>query len=212
MRITGFKMQKGRKQAITVEFEDGKELQVDPELIVRFHLGVGMDLDEQFEQRLREENSRLLARRRLVAYLSARRKTTQEARLYLERLGFPATAVEYALEAVRELGLLDDAEFAQAYTRTQKKVAKKGPRAIEFELLSRGVSRGEAEEVVSRCYSPQEQVHLAREIAEKRMSRLSSSTVAEKHRKLSQYLFRRGFDPEIVAEVVRELLHHEEND
>ena len=106
MRIEDFKAGKRKVDPITVVLEAGHSFELDPEIIVRFGLRRGMDVDGALRARLESENEQLMARRRLVHYLSTRRKTTREAQLYLERAGFSPTAVEHAVGAARTLGLV----------------------------------------------------------------------------------------------------------
>jgi regulatory protein len=207
VRIEDFKAGKRKVDPITVVLEAGHSFELDPEIIVRFGLRRGMDVDGALRARLESENEQLMARRRLVHYLSTRRKTTREAQLYLERAGFSPTAVEHAVSAARTLGLLDDSAFAAAYVRTQQKVARKGPRALEHELVSRGVSGTEAEAAIASQYPAERQRELARAAAARRLPALTKEgRTPAARRKLHDFLLRRGFEPDVCRDVLRELL------
>ncbi len=207
MKIREFKVGKRKTDRVTVVFDDDSALALDPEIVVRFQLKTQMSVDAQLVKQLRQADEILSARRRLVRYLTTRKKTSAEARQYLTRVGFSDYAIEQALAAARELGLLDDAAFAQAYVRTQKKVTRKGPRAIGHELRARGVSEDLAEAALDANYTPEQQAELARIVARKRLASLSpQKRDAKLHQRLYQFLLRRGFDPEICSETLRELL------
>lgn len=207
VKIAGFKVGKRKTDLIQVEFDDGSVLPLDPEIIVRFQLKVGQALSDDLAQTLRREDEKLRARRRLVRYLSVRKKTIREARRYLESAGFSDQAVEHAVQAAISLGLLDDQSFAVAYVRTSQKVAKKGPRALEHELTARGVDAAQASYAVDEHYPPERQRELARAAAQKRLASLEKERrQAVRQRKLFEFLLRRGFASDMCQEIVRELL------
>ncbi|MCX7626673.1 MAG: recombination regulator RecX [Candidatus Sumerlaeaceae bacterium] len=207
MKVQGLRVGKGKINSITVELEDGSTLELDPEIVVKYQIKAGLDLDETFCATLRQEQAKLAARRRLVHYLSPRKKTKQEARLYLLRLGFGEEVVDYAISAACELGLLDDSAYAEAFVRTQKRVAKKGPRAIAHELIAKGVEPSAVQQSVASNYSSDQQRALARQVAQKRMASLGSKIAGSKlGQRLYAFLLNRGFEPEVCAEVVRELV------
>lgn len=195
---------------VEIAFEEGSSLTVDPDLSVQFQLQSGMDLSGGELERLKSAQEHLMARRRLVRYLSLRRKTAREAENYLRQLKFGAEAVEAAVKAAFEMGYLDDERFAEAFTVTQDR-ARKGPRAIRQELLQRGVEKELAHEAVSQLEDPQVQKERARAAAEKRADLLqrTEDDPRKARQKLMQFLLRRGFDGDVSAEVSRELLSDE---
>lgn len=207
MKVQALRVGKRKANPITVEFEDGSTLELDPEIVVKFRLKSGMDLDENLCTTLRLEQAKLTARRRLVRYLSPRRKTLQEARFYLTRLGFSDEVIDYAVGAACELGLLNDTAYAEAFVRTQKKLAKKGPRAIAHELFAKGVEPSAVHNSVASNYTPDQQRELARQVAQKRLASLVRiESVGKLQQRLFAFLLNRGFDPDVCSEVVRELV------
>ncbi|AXA35018.1 Regulatory protein RecX [Candidatus Sumerlaea chitinivorans] len=212
MVITGFKAGKRKSDPFTVELSTGDTFQLDAELIVRFQLKKGMELNTDFRQRLEEEQATLLARRRLVRYLSGRRKTKKEAEEYLRRLGFKDRAVAAAIQGATELGLLNDESYAIAYRRTQERISAKGYRAIEHELIARGVAPSVARKAIADATSREYQLQLANQLAEKRRRALADLDPMKGRQRLSNFLLRRGFDAEVVSEVVRKFYGDSEND
>jgi regulatory protein len=212
MVITGFKAGKRKSDPFTVELSTGDTFQLDAELIVRFQLKKGMELNADFRQRLEHEQAVLSARRRLVRYLSARRKTQKEAEEYLRKLGFGDGAIAAAIQGAEELGLINDENYASAYRRTQERIAGKGYRAIEHELIARGVAPSVASRAVADATSPEYQLQLASQLAEKRRRALATLDPMKARQRLSNFLLRRGFDAEVVSEVVRKFYGDSEND
>lgn len=196
---------------IHVVLDDASTVALDAELAVRFQLKSGMELLPETLETLQNEQNRLQARRRLVKYLSVRKKSVREARVYLERLGFDENAVEHALDGVRELGLLDDARYAESYVRTQEKTSRKGPLAIRQELLTRGVDKSTARESTAHLDSPETQRERACEAARRKLASTGRDKDPRKARlKLYSYLLRQGYEAAVASEITRELLGEEE--
>ena len=61
---------------------------------------------------------------------------------------FCPTAVDGAVEALKDRGLLDDMAFATFWRRSREQNRPRGASAIRWELLRRGVSREVAEEAL----------------------------------------------------------------
>jgi regulatory protein len=211
MRILSLKIGKRKGSRVEIEFDDGPSLSLDAELVLRFHLKRGTELDPAGRERIEREQAKLEARQRLVRHLALRRKSEQEARDYLGRLGFDDEAVEQAVAAARELGMLDDALYAEAYRRTQERSARKGHRAIRHELLMRGVDKSVADAALEPSSAPDAQRNLAREAARRRATSLAKEEPAKARQKLFAFLMRKGFDGDVAGQVTRELLGDVEN-
>ena len=82
-----------------------------------------------------------------LRFLSYRPRSEQEVRGCLSKRFCP-TAVEGALEALKDRGLLDDMVFATFWRRSREQSRPRGASAIRWELLRRGVSREVAEEAL----------------------------------------------------------------
>lgn len=210
LTITSFEYRKRRAgDQIDVTFDDGSTLGLDAELAARFQLKRAMVLPDQTLELLKHEQAKLSARRRLIGFVALRKKTEREVEQYLKRLGFDEQAIDYAVSSARELGYLDDARYADAYTRTQEKAGDKGPRAIKYELLAKGIDSDLAEQSVQSLEDPELQRERAREAGQKKVASLRREEPRKARQKLQQYLLRKGYDSDIAAEVTRQLLGEE---
>ena len=205
MRITKLTyMRKRGHGRVNVELADGSTLELDAELAVAHQLKPDMVLSGAALEGLRREQHALEARQRLVRYLALRRKSRREAQLYLARLGFSEEAVEGALEKAAALGMIDDAGYAQAYTRSAQRSAHKGPRAIRYELYQRGVDPQTTAEAVAPAEPREVQLEHARQAAERRAVVLRKDPKGRA--KLGQFLMRKGYDGTVASEVAREMI------
>ena len=211
MRITKLTYVRKRGQGrVNLELADGSTLELDAELAVAHQLKSDMVLTGQALAALRREQHALEARQRLVRYLALRRKSRREAQLYLARLGFSEEAVQGALEKAAALGMIDDAGYAQAYTRSAQRSAHKGPRAIRYELFQRGVDPQTTAEAVAGAEPREVQLKHAKQAARRRAEALRRDPKGRT--KLSQFLMRKGYDGSVAAQVAREMIEEGEEE
>ena len=159
--------------------------------------GITLDLEELGEVRVAGE--RALAMSRALGYLGYRARSEKEVRDRLRRYGHCEEAVGGVIGRLRELGYLDDEDFARLAAR--EKARRYGPRRISAELRRSGVGAELADEVVKEEFAGRSEMGEARSAAAQRYNRGGSSAEA---RRVYGFLVRRGYSSEVCAEVARE--------
>jgi regulatory protein len=84
----------------------------------------------------REEQARALCLR----LLTARARTRAELAGQLTKRGYPDDVCARVLDRLTEVGLVDDADFAQQWVRSRRQNTGKGKRALAAELRTKGVA------------------------------------------------------------------------
>lgn len=135
--------------------------------------------------------------------LSYRARSEREVRDRFRQHGATPEVIDGAVEQLRASGLLDDEAFAQAWVESRRRASPRGDRLLRYELAQKGVARDVAEAAVS---PEADAVRLARAAADKKARALAGEAEPVFVRRLSSFLMRRGFDYDVVAEVVRGLL------
>ncbi len=87
-----------------------------------------------------EEGEFIRAKDKAFRLLGIRAHSEMELRRKLKSGKFSSTVVEMAIERCRELGYIDDAQFARARARALASGKQSGNRRIAFDLKERGVS------------------------------------------------------------------------
>ena len=123
----------------------------------------------------------------------------------LERKGVSEEVAEAALERFTELGLVDDAAYAEAFTRSRHEHKGLGSRAIAFELRRRSVPDELVQEAVSVLDTEQEE-RTAFRLAGERQARMRGLPREVQARRLAGFLARKGYGGEVVGRAVREAL------
>jgi regulatory protein len=123
----------------------------------------------------------------------------------LARKEVPEDVAEAVLERFTELGLVDDAAYAEAFTRSRHEYKGLGSRAIAFELRRRSVPDEVVREAVSAIDSEQEE-RTAFRLAGERQARMNGLPRDVQARRLAGFLARKGYGGDIVGRAVREAL------
>ncbi|WP_084316669.1 regulatory protein RecX [Actinospica robiniae] len=159
--------------------------------------------DEQPESAPQDPDA--LARRLVLDALSRSARTRGQLSELLERKGVPEEAGEAVLDRFAELGLVDDAAYAEAFTRSRHEHRGLGSRAIAFELRRRAVPDELVQEAVSVLDADQEQETASR-LAKERQARMASLPREVQTRRLAGFLARKGYGGQIVGRAVREAM------
>lgn len=117
---------------------------------------------------------------------------------------------ELILDLKRE-NLINDEEFALWWKDQRSRSNPKGKYAIKFELIQKGVEREIIDKVLSNRGDQEAEFEKAQKLAAKKLPRYRQLKKREIKTKLSNCLFRRGFDWDTVLRVVDSLLQKKYN-
>lgn len=193
----------GGKSKFSKIFADGEYLiSLPPELIERFKIEVGAQIDEQEIKKLSEAALIRRARERLLYSLDRRLHSEKELREKL-RQNYPPHIIDAAIDELSRLGLVDDEAFARAFAEQRLHINKKGPYAIVSELILKGVDKMLARRVVDELTSDcDDEYNAALSVAEKYKKDLDTPKGKQR---LYAALARRGFGYSVVKRVMQEV-------
>ena len=194
--ITGVRERRGRAR-IFVDGEFWAEIDAAVAAERGLREGVALGLEELDEARIAGE--RALAMSRALNYLGYRARSEKEVRDRLRRYDYGEETVEGVIGRLKELGYLDDEDFARLVAR--EKARRYGPRRVSAELRKSGVDAELARDVVDEEFAGRSEREEARSVAAQRYNRGGSDAEA---RRVYGFLVRRGYSSEVCAEVARE--------
>ncbi len=194
--ITGVRERRGRAR-VFVDGEFWAEIDAGVAAERGLREGVALSLEELGGARVAGE--RALAMARALNFLGYRARSEKEVRDRLRRYGYGEETVEGVVERLKELGYLDDEDFARLVVR--EKARRYGPRRVLAELRKSGVDAELAQGVVEEEFAGRSEMEQARSAAARRYNRGGSDAEA---RRVYGFLVRRGYSAEVCAEVARE--------
>lgn len=147
-----------------------------------------------------EEVARAIVLRRLTASP----RTRAELERSLRERNVPDDVRERVLDRFTEVGLIDDAQYAAAFTESRRQRSGWSRRAIEAKLRERGVPRDVITEALVDVGGDDE-LRTARELASRRWERSGALAPEVRRRRMAAMLARRGYSATVVATVLTEL-------
>ncbi len=137
--------------------------------------------------------------------LTTRARTRSELSADLTRRGFEDDLVRGVLDRLVEVGLLDDADFAEQWVTSRHRHQGLGRRALADELRRKGVDQETAGVALAEIDRDDEQTR-ARALVDKRMPSMARFATDVAARRLVGMLARKGYAAGLAHEVVRDAL------
>jgi regulatory protein len=151
------------------------------------------------------------ARETVLKILTAAQKSRRELEQSLARKGYPEDVVVQVLDRFDEVGLVDDATYAETIVRTRHAERGLARRGIAAELRRRGIDEDTAIEALDQLDPDDERVAGAK-LATKLITRTRSLDREVRVRRAVGSLARKGYAPGLAFELVREALAAEGED
>lgn len=139
--------------------------------------------------------------------LTARPRTRAELHTALLKKGVEADVADQVLGRLNEVGLVDDAAFAEQWVHSRHTYQGMARRALSAELRRKGVADDLAAEAVSTLDTETEESR-ARDLVRKRMRAMSTADETAKIRRLVGMLARKGYPEGMAYRVVRDELRN----
>ena len=154
----------------------------------------------------REEQARNLCLR----LLTARARTRAELEGQLAKRGYPYDVSKRVLDRLTQVGLIDDADFAEQWVRSRRANAGKGKRALAAELRTKGVNNDVITAALDGIDAGAERQRAEKLVRDKlRREKLGDDDDAKIARRLVGMLARRGYSQTMAFDVVEDELANE---
>ena len=145
------------------------------------------------------------ARNCIWRLLKFRQRSEYEIRQRLALHAYEPSISEEAITYFKDIGYLDDRVFAKQWieARLDKPL---GLRAIKVELQRKGISAEIIDELLTQKKQTLDEHAIVEKVAEKYLAAVKEKKEPSLRLKARfyAYLFRRGFSPEVISEVVQQ--------
>lgn len=204
--ITRIEIQKGNKNRFSIFLDGQFAFGVDASVLIKFDLKKGLVLSEETVEQVVGYEEKHIVLEKAYSLLARRDHSRKELTDKLNRRGYSNELVIRVIDEIQQAGFLDDAIFARRYANTRLQIRPMGRKLLFFELLRKGITNELAEKTVAEAYDGIDEFALARQLAAKRISsyRKGEESKTKQKQKLSAYLRQRGFEWEIVTQIVNE--------
>jgi regulatory protein len=152
-----------------------------------------------------EADPAVIARTVALRKLTAQARTRHELTVALRARNVPENAAIEALDRLGEVGLVDDAAFAEDWVTSRQQRRHRSRSALRHELQRKGVARELIDQALDAVDSDAE-YRAALDLARRKHATMSGLEPTVCYRRLAGTLARRGFGSATTAHVLREVL------
>ena len=152
-----------------------------------------------------DADPREVAREIALRRLDRRAYTRAELRTAMLARGTPEAVADEVLDRFEQVGLVDDAAFADAWTASRAGARHLSRRAVVQELRRKGVGVDLIAEATAGIDAESE-LAAAFAVAQAKRRSLAGLAYPVAYRRLAGALARKGYGPDIVSQVVRQSL------
>ncbi len=202
--VTKIEKQKKNKTRYSIFIDDVYAFSLDSEVLLQINLSVGQTLSGKEVSECLNINEQKRCKIKAFNFLARRDHSEKELKDKLNRYNFPAAVIKSVLSDLKSKNFLNDKNFSEIFAKNLLNQRPVGKRKIAAELEQRGISELLMEAAVEKVYAEFDEVELARLLVQKKIKTLSGQPEIKKRKKLGDFLFRRGFDWDIVQQTLSE--------
>jgi regulatory protein len=200
LRAVGRSQRNGNRS--TKVFLDGQPvLTLEIEAVVNQGLHVGQELSTVEIEALNREGHFYRCLNAAYRFLGYRPRSETEMRQRLVKRGFQSDVAEAVITRLKEQSLLDDVAFARFWKENRETFSPRSRWLTGLELRRKGVP----DNIISTVVSDVDDDDSAYRAASSRLRRLPLSDYQTFHRRLGDFLKRRGFNYGVIARTVQRL-------
>ena len=200
MFIEKISLKSSRNPNIFIVKIDGEEYILHSEIIVKYGIGTGTEIERDKLSNVIFESDVTIATNLAMKYVSSKLITTKQLKDYLRNKGYKSQVISKVIDKFNEYGVLNDENFASAFVSVKQNVLSK--RAIEIKLIQKGVNK----DIASTCLEDFDDYAVAIKTAEKFMK--NKECTEENITKLMRHLSYKGFDYDAISKVLNKLKYN----
>jgi regulatory protein len=151
---------------------------------------------------LSPEKQESRARNVLLHQLARSAKSTSQLRKILEQREISPEIAEKVIERFTEVGLIDDAAYAETIVNSRRNYKGLAKSAIKRELNEKGVSHELVEEAISGI-TAEDDFESAKQLATRRFAQMAHLEKEVRTRRLAGYLQRKGYASSAVFAAIK---------
>jgi len=136
--------------------------------------------------------------------LKFRLRSEAELKARLKQKGFSEELSQDTVNFLKDREFIDDRVFAKGWVASRLK-RPLGIRRIKQELIAKGLDQGIIEDSLAQAKKNYSEDQIVGQLAQQRFSRLSNIEPQKAKARLYAYLLRRGFSPDVVSEIIKQL-------
>ncbi|MBR2870458.1 MAG: RecX family transcriptional regulator [Clostridia bacterium] len=186
-KITSLSIQEKNKNRCNIFIDGDFFMGVPIDLVYKYSLKVGMEIDSDELKRITNEKDYLEAFEKATNYLSKYLKTKKQVQTYLLGKGYSLETANNVISKLIDYGFINDKEFAKRYIESNSNT--QGVNLLKYKLMMKGLRKEDVSEVYED--SQIDSKENAKNLALKKMN--GKENTKENLAKVYRYLISKGF-------------------
>jgi regulatory protein len=200
--ITSIKPQRN-KSRVNVYIDEKFAFGLDMLTFLKFGLKMGTEISQEKIDNILKSGVFQDAYDKILRFASLRPRSEIEFNYWLKKHKIPESLHDAIKEKLKHLDLLDDKKFALWWVEQRINFRPKPKRVLINELKIKGIDKNIIEEVLSE--TNMDEYQMAKKYIAKRNHTWNKFSGLEKRRKIFSYLIQKGFDLEVIRNIVEDV-------
>ncbi len=209
MLITKILRSRSQRQGYAIYIDEALAFDVSEDVLRKFGLHTGQRIDEKTVELIASAEAFERAKRIALNFLSYRPRSAKEIVNKLLSKGYSTALAKKVTDHLAGLKLLNDLEFARMFVRDKLRGKPMGKSMMRRKLLEKGITPQTIERVLREYISDQDEQEAATKLLERKLKRskerFEKLEPTRQHKRLVDYLLRRGFSTDVAVKTVRML-------
>ena len=201
MKISKIQKQK-KENRYNIFLDEEYAFGIYKDTVLKFGLRTKDELSEDKINEIKNYDEYFAGKRIALRFLSYRQRSEKEVRDKLKSKRISTVNVDKIITTLSKLNFINDEQFAKLFLESFLIKKPMGRRLISMKLLGKGIKKDVAEKMLTENYKEEDELVKCNELLKKYIKKVKSKTEMEKKRKCYQYLLSRGFENELVREII----------
>ncbi|MCK5129276.1 MAG: RecX family transcriptional regulator [Clostridiales bacterium] len=202
-KITSITRQVKNKNRVSIHVDGSYFGALDEKTFLSSGLKTGDTLSEDIWERLFAQAENEAAFNKALGYISRLMRSKKQMIEYLNKKGYEAQSIQYAIDKLKEYKYIDDESYARMILSHQVNVKHAGMMAVKNAMYKNGIDKQTSEKAILE-YDNEKQRENAKICAEKLLKKYHRiQDRREKKHKISQAMMRRGYNWDMINSVLR---------
>lgn len=203
MLITDIQKQKKAKR-YNIYLDNQFALGIYEDTLLKFGLRKNDDINERTISALKEYDEFHAGKNIALRFLNTRLRSEKEIRTKLKVKKISPGTIDKIVNHLKDIKYINDEYFAKIFTESKSGKKPIGKRKIKMQLFEKGISKEIVDKVISTEYDKETERNKILELTGKYEKKIRANNPLEKKNKCIRYLLSRGFDYDLVIEIIDE--------
>lgn len=204
MVITKIEKQKKNSKRWNLYIDGEFACGISEDTLLNFGLRTNDDITQASLDEIMRFDEYQYAKKAALDFLSYRIRSRKEVKDKLKEKKISQGTIDKTLAHLEKLSLLNDEEFARLVVQSKTGKNPAGKSVIRQKLYQKGISKEISEKVLGELYTESNEKKLLLDIFKKNSAKLKGLDENKKRKKMFEYLARKGFDFDLINELLNE--------